>query len=576
MRFRSLVRVVAMVAVFALLATACKSGTDTGNNSTGPKKGGTVTVGAEQWPQCLNPITSCRSSSWLFYTALFETMPRAIEWTVDGKVAASTLITEVPTIENGGILPKPFTITYHLSPGVKWDDGTPITSEDFDFTWKAIMNTAGSADTNGYDSIESIDTSDPATVVITFSKVYTPWPDLFGGDDFGILEKAAFPDADPDKPDLAHEMATEIPFSGGPWIIDSWSKQEEDLVPNPNFAGPAALLDSVTIVPRKVITTEVNSILSGEIAAIYPQPSATSLIDQFKSNPNVVAEGANSTYTEALWFNVCTPGDQALSCDGQSGPVADPKVREAMAYAVDRQAVVDTIIKLNNPTAEVSNCGLLDIPGTPWCDETTFAGYTYDPEKAKTILEGDGYDCSGSTCMKDGKPLTITYEINEGNDRRAATAQLIKEKAAAAGITLTIEVKDATEYFENLLPKGQYQMAEYASGGYYDPSVTSSFACDQVPSAANNNQGGNWDYWCNEDATKLMHDSDAEADEAKRIEQIHALGKIEALPTELPAIPLFNLPNFWAYRSDLVAGPVAKWGPTNYGIFYNMNEWYVP
>jgi len=559
MRFRSLVRVTAAVAVLAVVAVACKSSSSTTGGTGGqPKAGGKIVVGAEQWPQCLNPINPCRSSSWLFYTVLNEVMPRLIEWTPDGKVGPSAILQEVPSLTNGDITQNPFTITFKIKPDAKWEDGTPMTSADIEFTWKAIMNTKASADTNGYDKITSVDTSDPQVAKVAFSAVYVDWPDLFGGNDFGFLEKAAFPnEMASDKPDLGKEMTNSIPFSGGPWKLQSWDTKQEVLVPNKNFGGSKALLDQVTFVPREEITTEVNSVLSGEVVAVYPQPGATSLIQQFSANKQVVATGGPSTYTEALWFQV------------KADVVSDPAVREAMAYAADRQSVIDTIIKLNNPSAVVSNCGILHIPGTPWCDPTTFAGYTYDPAKAKSILTAAGYDCTGATCNKDGKPLVITYEINIGNDRRAATAQLLKEKAAAAGITLDIQPKDATQYFENLLPAGKYEMAEYASGGYYDPSVTSSFSCEAIPAS-------NWDYWCNQQASTLMHQSDQEVDQAKRIAEIQQIGKIEAMPTELPAIPLFNLPNFWAYRKDLVSGPVGKWGPTNYGLFYNMEEWYVP
>jgi peptide/nickel transport system substrate-binding protein len=559
MRFRSLVRLTAAVAVFAVVAVACKSSnTPTPGASGGPKSGGSIVVGAEQWPQCLNPINPCRSASWLFYTVLNEVMPRLIEWTPDGKVGASPILVEVPSLDNGDITQNPFTVSFKMKPDAKWADGTPMTSADIEFTWKAIMNTKATADTVGYDQISSVDATDPQVAKVTFKKVVVDWPDLFGGNDFGFLEKAAFPNENASaKPDLGKEMTDNIPFSGGPWTLKSWTTKQEVLVPNTNYAGPKALLNQVTFVPRTEITTEVASVLSGEVVAVYPQPGATSLADQFKSNSNVVATGGPSTYTEALWFQVKDPG------------VSDPAVREAMAYAADRQSVVDTIVKLNNPSAVVSNCGLLNIPGTPWCDPTTFAGYTYDPVKAKSILTADGYDCTGATCTKGGKPLVISYEINTGNDRRAATAQLLKEKAAAAGITLDIQPKDATQYFENLLPAGKYQMAEYASGGYYDPSVTSSFSCEAIPAS-------NWDYWCNQQASTLMHQSDQEVDVTKRVALIQQIGKIEAQPTELPAIPLFNLPNFWAYRKDLVAGPVGKWGPTNYGLFYNMEEWYVP
>ncbi|TMK96205.1 MAG: hypothetical protein E6G40_13105, partial [Actinobacteria bacterium] len=87
----------------------------------------------------------------------------------------------------------PFTITYKISDRSVWADGSPITSADFDFTWKAILNTTGAYTTVGYTSIDSIDTTDPKSAVIKFKDVFVDWPDLFGGVYQGILEKAAFP-----------------------------------------------------------------------------------------------------------------------------------------------------------------------------------------------------------------------------------------------------------------------------------------------------------------------------------------------------------------------------------------------
>src|SRR5205814_7149361 len=74
-------------------------------------------------------------------------------------------------------------ITYHINPAATWDDGSPITSKDFDFTRKAMVDTKGSyyASGSGYDLITSVDTSDPQTAVVNYKQVYADWPDDFGG-----------------------------------------------------------------------------------------------------------------------------------------------------------------------------------------------------------------------------------------------------------------------------------------------------------------------------------------------------------------------------------------------------------
>jgi peptide/nickel transport system substrate-binding protein len=158
---------------------------------------------------------------------LEHVLPYAMVLDLNGNFVASPLLTEVPTLDNGGITQNPFTITYHLNPNANWADGSPITSADFDFTWRAIMNTTGAYTTTGYDQIKTIDTTDPKTAVIKFNKIFVDWPDLFGGVYQGIIEKAAFPKfANNPKPNLKNEMQDNIPFSGGPWVLKSWSKEQ--------------------------------------------------------------------------------------------------------------------------------------------------------------------------------------------------------------------------------------------------------------------------------------------------------------------------------------------------------------
>jgi peptide/nickel transport system substrate-binding protein len=186
------------MAVFAIsmVAAACGGGGGTGGNTTSqqPKQGGSIVIGAEQWPQCLSPITSCAQASWLPWTAWQYTMPRLMQVDTKGNYVASDLLVEAPTKDNGGIKDNPFTITYKLRPEAVWDDGTPITSEDIKYTWDAIMHTTGAYTTTGYDQIKSIDTKDPKTAVITFKAPYAAWADLFGS--FGgisvVLKKSAF------------------------------------------------------------------------------------------------------------------------------------------------------------------------------------------------------------------------------------------------------------------------------------------------------------------------------------------------------------------------------------------------
>ena len=123
--------------------------------------GGTITIGAEQWPECINVVTQCANSSWMQWTIMTPTMAGPWKTTNDGSYAATSLLAEEPTLDNGGITEDPFTITFKINPDATWEDGSPITSKDFEFTWKATLDTTGSLSTTGYDQIDSIDTTRP-------------------------------------------------------------------------------------------------------------------------------------------------------------------------------------------------------------------------------------------------------------------------------------------------------------------------------------------------------------------------------------------------------------------------------
>jgi peptide/nickel transport system substrate-binding protein len=588
MRLRYLMRGIALLAVGSIVAVACGGGgggATTAPPASGPAssapaessappattaapQGGSIVLGAEQWPECINPITSCSAATWYWWSVGEHVLPYAMVLDLNGNFVASPTLVEAPTLDNGGIVQSPFTITYKINPDANWADGSPITSEDFDFTMKAILNTTGAYTTVGYDKIESIDTTDPKTAVIKFTSVFVDWPDLFGGVYAGLIEKAAFPDfASSDKPDLKDEMQDSIPFSGGPWVLQSWSQDQAVFVKNADYFGKVPNLDQMTIVPRTDQATEIQSLLTGEVMAIQPQPSDVSLLDQVAGTPGVQAKGTNGAYFEALWFQ------------HESAPISDPAVREALMYAIDRQSIIDAIIKLNNPEAEVLGCGFVSFPQIgPWCQTVqpfSLDAFPYDPAHARELLTADGYDCSteGAACTKDGKDLVVEYSTVSTNTRRTTTQELLKETALAAGFSFKIKNYEAGILFGDVGPHGTYTVADYATGGSVDPSITASFGCDAIPTDANSFGGGNWQHWCNQDADALMTQSDQELDVNARADELNQVYALEA--QDFLSLPLYVLPSVGAWRADKIGGPIDAYISSNLGMFYNTPEWYL-
>ena len=551
-------RLAAVLGVLTLFAMAC--GKETPSTSGGGNTGGSLVVGAEQFPDCLNPVDSCANASWLSWAVTQHVLPKAMTITADGKFAATPLLTEAPTLENGGLKENPFTVTYHIAPAAKWDDGTDITSKDFEFTWQAHLKTKGSLFTTGYDSIDSIDTSDPKTAVVKYKKIYADWPDNFGGNTDFVLKSAYFTKG----PDISGTLQKEIPFTGGPFKLTSYTKNQIVLDRNTKYWGPKAQFDRVTFVPREDQNTEITSLLSGEVGAIYPQPNAE-MPKRLRSNPNVkYVVGGGTTY-EGLWLNL------------SKAPLNDVKVREALFWATDRQALIDTIVKPIQPDAQVLNCaGWVPNVGK-WCDNTDFATFNkYDPATAKSILQADGWTLGADGIFaKAGQRLSLVFSTTSGNKGREDSQALLKEKWKAAGIELVVKnYTSPSPIFTDILPKGNFAVSEYAQVASPDPGVTSIYACDQIPSAANQLGGQNFSFWCTQDATRLSKEADLQLDPAKREVLIKQVGDLVA--KDLVWFPLYQKPLITAWRTDKVGGPVGTFNTTGLASFENMSEWHQP
>jgi peptide/nickel transport system substrate-binding protein len=482
-----------------------------------------------------------------------------------GNFVASPVLAEAPSSANGGITESPPTITYHINPDANWSDGTPITSKDFDFTWRATLNTPGAFTTAGYDQIESIDTSDPKTAVLHFKTVYAAWPQLFGGVQQGLLEAAAFPtQADEPKPNLQKEMLTSIPFSGGPWILKSWSNDQAVLVPNKSYYGTVPLLDQVTMVPFSDLASEVTALLAGEVDAITPQIGDVSLKGMMGGRSDISVEGADSLLYEALWIN------------DSKAPLDDPKVREALMYAIDRQSLVDAVVKVNNPNAEVLNCGAVAFPSTgPWCKTVQpFSQFTYDPQKSVQLLQADDYDCSNlpEPCTKNGEPLVVEFSTTSEDTRRTTGQQLLQDKLKGTGFAFQIKNYTADVLFGSIAPKGKFTMTEYARGDI-DPSVTGYLSCEAIPTEANGYTGGNWNHWCNQQASDLMHQSDQVLDTQQRQTLMDQIYNLEA--QDFFSLPLYVLPQVGAWNSGKLGGPVTDYIGSLLGMYANINQWYL-
>lgn len=572
-RSRRLLSFLALLLGFALLATSCggsedddggdASGGTTGDGGTEEETttipedeipvGGNLVLGAEQEPDCADWISSCAGASWGYWTMNVNTMPRAFDPVLQDDETytyePSILLDGEPTLETD---PQQV-VTYNINPDAVWNDGEPITSSDFKYTWEQITTGEDIYDTTGYANIESVDDSDPAVAVVTYETPYAGWKGLFGGG-FGI-----YPSHILEGQDRNAAMVNGYDFSGGPWVIEEWAKGSEVvLVPNENYWGDVPKLESVTFRFVTDTAAEFQAYQAGEVAAIYPQPQLD-VIEAINAGGEELGNTsftANTGNIEALWMN------------NAAAPFDSVAVRQAFAYSLDRDAIVEALfggIDVN----EASNA--LDPPiMAPYTNEDAFADYQLDLEQVDELMTGDGWAKNGDGIWeKDGETASIEFITTAGNARRERTQEIVIDQAGDAGFDITVANQEAGTFFGETLPNGDFQLGLYAQVlTSLDPSNCNLFCSRNIPSAENDFSGQNWTRTDIEGLDDLLTTLESSLDEDER--QAAGAEAQDLLAESVGSLPVDPLPNILLWN-DTIVGPVGD--NAILGPFNNMQNW---
>ena len=539
----------AAIALVAVLAAVFVSG-GSASTSVTPKKGGTVIFGAEQEPPCMNgPLDSC-NNTWYYWTAGIAFRGIYIE---------KPNFTFVPDLADGPAKVSrtggKFTLSIKIKKQAVWNDGVPVNVKDFAFTWQTYINPKNEMATrSGWDSIQKVvpTSKDGKSFKVIFKKPYAPWQVM--------LSTFLYPQHALQGSDINTVWNTNNnnpkngqPIGSGPFVMTNYTKgQSVTMTQNPKWWGPhKPYLDKIVFAFRTNTDTEIQAIRGGEVDAIYPQPQLQ-LVD-LKGQSGLKIESNAGTTLEHWDYNEQLKGGFPL--------FRAPWVRQAVSYAVNRQAIIDQIYKKFNPKQQVlqnltygnSQKGLY-VPH--------FGAYTYSPSKVAQVMQkhgctkgGDGiYSCSGTK-------MSIKIGTTAGNKLRELVVEIAQAQAKAAGIQLVPANAPSRILFPQI-SDGNYQIAMFAWVGSGDPQgQIDIYGC-----------GGpqNWKGYCSKKVTDLLRRSDAELDPKKRVAEVNQADKIMAL--NVPTLPIVQKPTFLVYKTKIhgIRDNSSNQGPTD-----NTEDWWV-
>ncbi|TML47158.1 MAG: hypothetical protein E6G20_09260 [Actinobacteria bacterium] len=343
------------------------------------------------------------------------------------------------------------------------------------------------------------------------------------------------------------------PISDGPFTMTNYTKgQSMTFTANPKWWGPhKPYLSKVVFVFRTNTDTEIQAIRGGEVDAIYPQPQLQ-LVD-LKGQPGLKIESNAGTTLEHLDFNEQLKGGMPL--------LRAPWFRQALAYAVNRQAVITQIYKKFNPKQQVlqnltygnSQKGLY-VPH--------FQKYVFSPTKVASIMTK--HNCtkgSDGIWSCNGTKATIKYGTTTGNKLRELVQEIVQAQAKSAGIQFVTD-NDPSRLFFPRVSDGNYQIAMFAWVGTGDP-----FGQTDIYGIGG---GSNWKGYNSVKVTNLFKASDAELNPTKRTALVNAADANMA--ANVPTLPVVQKPTFLVYKTKIhgIRDNSTVQGPTD-----NMQDWWV-
>jgi peptide/nickel transport system substrate-binding protein len=526
-----------LLGVLQACAPAASPGTSAGTATAAAvagKSGGSVVYGYGAEPAKINMLLSNLivdyDAAQLVYSFLVKVNDK-LEFIPD-------LAVDVPTKANGGVSADGLTYTFKLRSGVKFHDGQPLTSADVKFTQDLMVDPKTQARTRvGYSSVGSVETPDANTVVFKLKETFP-----------AFLEVVAYTNILPQHLWAGKDVNTDVlnrePVGSGPFKFkERLSGQRVGFTRNADYYRTG--LPKLDDVVFKVVP-DANALLAqiqtGEIQATQRLPT-----QHVAAVTALAGQGVTLFRTQALadyriWLNVKKPALQ------------DVRVRQALSFAIDRQGIIDNVIKGYGKIASGY------IPPQVWAADSSLQPYAYDPAKAKSLLATAGWTAGADGILqKNGAKLSLQVWNVTGVAERLQVLQFIQAQWKTVGVDMVIAPTDSATLFGSTVPDGKFD-------GYYgywtnniDPALLNTF---YLSSSSANTTG-----YANAEMDKVLIDAASLVDQDKRKPLYVTAQQIEY--RDQPMLHLYWVTQFDVAHSILNFKPNMSFQTAS----WNVEEW---
>jgi len=480
--------------------------------------GGTLVIASTQVPRHLNGSVQSGIATAVPSTQIFASPLRYDEnWEPQPYLAESW------EVSDDGL-----SVTLNLVKNATFHDGSPVTSEDVAFS---IMNTKENHPFKSmFAPVESIETPDAHTAVIKLSQPHPALLLALSPALAPILPKHVFGDGQ----DPKTHPANSAPVGSGPFMLEEFTPGEAIVLKkNPNFfIDGRPKLDEIIIRIIKDPSALLIAMENGE-ADMYPFMAGSQEIKRLEKVDHLgITDKGYAAVGPINW----------LAFNTASEKLSDPRVRQAIAYAVDRNFITKALMR---GIAQPQRGPIIE--SSPFFDDTIPA-YDLDLDKAKALMEEAGFG--------DGMELTVDY-IPGPKEQQQSIAEYLKSQLKKIGIDVTVRAAPDFPTWAGRVGGHDFELTMDIVFNWGDPviGVHRTYLCSNI------RQGVIWSntqQYCNEKVDEILNAAAVETDAGKRKALYAQFQQIVA--TDLPVYWINALPYHTAYDKRLQNVPTGIWG----------------
>jgi peptide/nickel transport system substrate-binding protein len=479
----------------------------------GPVRGGTLVTVIQPEPTSLNSVVNNNYANGSVSANVYDGLLRYDE----------TMAPQPGLAERWDVSPDGKAITFHLRKGVKWHDGVDFTSADVRFSALELWKKLHARGRVTFAALEDVETPDAYTAIF---RLRTPAPVILSA--LNAAEAQVLPKHLYENTDILKNPRNSAPVGTGPFVFKEWKKgQYIVLERNPDYweAGKP-YLDRIIFRVIPDAASRAAALETGEVQ--YAPFTAVPLADvaRLRNAPDLAVQTKGYAFQSHVFL---------IDFNLQKPPLSDVRVRRAIAYAIDRKGLIDTVwYGLGNPAISPipSQLARFHNPEVP--------RYNFNPALAEKLLDEAGYPRK-----ENGVRFSITHDYIPFGEVYKDAGDYIRDNLKKVGIDFVLRGQDYPSWTKRVYTDYAFDTDSNTVAVMMDPEMglprllLSTNYIKGVPTS--NNSGYN-----NPEADRVIKALQVEPDATRRKALFGELQTITM--TDLPILPLSEMRHVTVYN----------------------------